>query len=156
MVRRLLRPDDSVLARILRRRLRRRGVPGLVRGPVADQSQLLADFSRVIRGFFDELAAARRADGVVLLAFGEFGRRPAEDGSLGTDHGMAGAMFLAGPKVKAGLVGQTPRLGDLVDGDLKWSIDFRQIYATFLDRWLGLPAEAGFGRRLDHLPLLEA
>jgi hypothetical protein len=120
------------------------------------QSQLLADFSRARRAFFDELAAARRADGVVLLAFSEFGRRPAENGSLGTDHGTAGPVFLAGPKVKAGLVGQTPRLGDLVDGDLKWSIDFRQIYATLLDRWLGLSAEAVLGRRLDRLPLLEA
>jgi uncharacterized protein (DUF1501 family) len=63
---------------------------------------------------------------------------------------------LGGPKAKAGLVGQTPRLGDLVDGDLKWSIDFRQIYDTLLDRWLGLPAETVLGRRFDHLPLLEA
>jgi uncharacterized protein (DUF1501 family) len=93
---------------------------------------------------------------VVLLAFSEFGRRPAENGSLGTDHGTAGPVFLAGPKVKAGLVGQTPRLGDLVDGDLKCPIDFRQIYATLLDRWLGLSAEAVLGRRLDRLPLLEA
>jgi uncharacterized protein (DUF1501 family) len=93
---------------------------------------------------------------VVLLAFSEFGRRPPENGSLGTDHGTAGPVFLAGPKVKAGLVGQTPRLGDLVDGDLKWSIDFRQVSAMLLDRWLGLPAETVLGRRFDHLPLLEA
>ena len=58
--------------------------------------------------------------------------------------------------IKAGLVGLTPRLGDLVDGDLKWSIDFRRIDATLLDRWLGLPAETVLGRRSDHLPLLEA
>ncbi len=63
---------------------------------------------------------------------------------------------LAGPKAKAGLVGQTSRLGDLVDGDLKWSIDFRQIYDTLLDRWLGLPAETVLVRRFDHPPLLEA
>jgi uncharacterized protein (DUF1501 family) len=119
------------------------------------QSQLLGDFSRAIRAFLDDLAAAKRADGVVLLAFSEFGRRPAENGSLGTDHGTAGPVFLAGPKVRAGLVGQTPRLGDLVDGDLRWSIDFRRIYATLLDRWLGLPAETVLGRRFEPLPLLE-
>ena len=119
------------------------------------QSQLLGDFSRAIRAFLDDLAAAKLADRVVLLAFSEFGRRPAENGSLGTDHGTAGPVFLAGPKVRAGLVGQTPRLGELVDGDLKWSIDFRRVYATLLDHWLGLPAEIVLGRRFEDLPLLE-
>ena len=120
------------------------------------QSQLLGDFSRSIRAFLDDLAAARRADGVLLLAFSEFGRRPAENGSLGTDHGTAGPVFLAGPKVKAGLLGQTPRLGDLVDGDLKWSIDFRRVYATLLDHWLRLPAETVLGKRFEPLPIIEA
>jgi uncharacterized protein (DUF1501 family) len=120
------------------------------------QAQLLGDFSRAIRAFLDDLAAAKQADRVVLLAFSEFGRRPTENGSLGTDHGTAGPMFLAGPKVRAGLVGQTPRLGELVDGDLKWSIDFRQVYATLLDQWLGLPAENVLGQRFDNLPLLDA
>jgi uncharacterized protein (DUF1501 family) len=118
-------------------------------------AQLLGDFSRAVCAFLDELAAAKQADRVVLLAFSEFGRRPAENGSLGTDHGTAGPMFLAGPKVKAGLVGQTPRLGDLVDGDLKWSIDFRQVCATLLDQWLRLPAETVLGQRFENLPLLE-
>jgi uncharacterized protein (DUF1501 family) len=120
------------------------------------QFQLLGDFSRAIRAFLDDLAVAKRADGVLLLAFSEFGRRPAENGSLGTDHGTAGPVFLAGPKVRAGLVGQTPRLGELVDGDLKWSIDFRRVYGTILDQWLGLPAEMVLGRRFEPLPLLEA
>ena len=120
------------------------------------QSQLLGDFSRAVRAFLDDLAAAKLADRVVLLAFSEFGRRPAENGSLGTDHGTAGPLFLAGPKVRAGLVGQTPRLGDLVDGDLKWSIDFRRVYATLLDQWLGLPAETVLGQRFENLPILEA
>jgi uncharacterized protein (DUF1501 family) len=119
------------------------------------QAQLLGDFSRAIRAFLDDLAAAKQADRVVLLAFSEFGRRPAENGSLGTDHGTAGPMFLAGPKVRAGLVGQTPRLGELVDGDLKWSIDFRRVYATVLDQWLGLPAETVLGQRFENLRLLE-
>jgi uncharacterized protein (DUF1501 family) len=119
-------------------------------------SQLLGDFSRAIRAFLDDLAAAKEADRVVLLAFSEFGRRPAENGSLGTDHGTAGPMFLAGPKVRAGLVGQTPQLGELVDGDLKWSIDFRQVYATLVENWLGIPAEMVLGQRFENLPHLEA
>jgi uncharacterized protein (DUF1501 family) len=120
------------------------------------QAQLLFDFSRAIRAFLDDLAAARVADRVVLLAFSEFGRRPAENGSLGTDHGTAGPMFLAGPKVRAGFIGETPRLGDLVAGDLKWSIDFRRVYATILDEWLGIPAEPVLAQRFASVPILKA
>ena len=119
------------------------------------QAQLLGDFARSVRAFLDDLAAARLADGVLLLAFSEFGRRPAENGSLGTDHGTAGPVFLAGSKAKAGLIGETPRLGELVDGDLKWSIDFRRVYATLLDRWLGVPAEAVLGQRFEPLSMLQ-
>jgi uncharacterized protein (DUF1501 family) len=118
------------------------------------QAQLLGDFARSIRAFLDDLAAAKLADGVLLMAFSEFGRRPTENGSLGTDHGTAGPVILAGPKLKAGLIGETPRLGDLVDGDLKWSIDFRRVYATLLEAWLGLPAEAVLGQRFAPLPML--
>jgi uncharacterized protein (DUF1501 family) len=118
------------------------------------QARLLGDFAQAIRAFLDDLAATGLADGVLLLAFSEFGRRPAENGSLGTDHGTAGPVFLAGPQARAGLIGDTPRLGDLVDGDLKWSIDFRRVYATLLDRWLGLPAEAVLGQRFEPLPIL--
>ena len=119
------------------------------------QAQLLGDFARSVRAFLDDLAAAKLAEGVLLLAFSEFGRRPTENGSLGTDHGTAGPVFLAGSKVKAGLIGETPRLGELVDGDLKWSIDFRRVYATLLDRWLGLPAEVVLGQRFEPLSMLE-
>src|SRR5262249_29061005 len=105
------------------------------------QAQLLGDFARAIRAFLDALAAAQLADGVVLMAFSEFGRSPAEHGALATDQGTAGPVFLAGPRLSAGLIGATPRLGELVDGDLKCSIDFRRVYATLLDQWLGLPSE---------------
>jgi len=119
------------------------------------QAQLLGDLARSIRALLDDLAAAKLADGVLLMAFSEFGRRPNENGSFGTDHGTAGPVFLAGSKAKAGLIGETPRLGELVDGDLKWSIDFRRVYATLLDRWLGLPAEAVLGQRFELLPMLQ-
>src|SRR5262249_6000793 len=119
------------------------------------QAQLLGDFARSIRTFLDDLAAANLADGVLLMAFSEFGRRPAENGSLGTDHGTAGPVFVAGAPAKAGLIGETPRLGELVDGDLKWSIDFRRVYATLLDRWLELPAEAVLGQRFEPLSMLQ-
>ena len=95
------------------------------------------------------------ADRVVVMVFSEFGRRPDENGSLGTDHGTAGPVFLAGPSVKAGLVGKTPLLGDLQDGDLKWSIDFRSVYATLLNQWLNLPALEILGGQFDPLPVLK-
>ncbi len=123
-------------------------------GQLPVQAQLLGDFARSIRAFLDDLAAAKLADGVLLMAFSEFGRRPTENGSLGTDHGTAGPVILAGSKAKAGLIGETPRLGELVDGDLRWSIDFRRVYATLLDRWLGLPAEAVLGQRFEPLSML--
>jgi len=120
------------------------------------QSRLLREFADAVRAFLDDLAAAKLADSVVLMAFSEFGRRPEENGSLGTDHGTAGPLFLAGPAVNAGVFGQTPLLGALENGDLKWSTDFRSVYATLLDRWLSLPADAILGERFAALPVLKA
>ncbi len=116
------------------------------------QARLLREFAGAVRAFLDDLGAAKLADRVVVMAFSEFGRRPQENGSLGTDHGTAGPVFLAGPSVKAGLVGKTPLLGDLRFGDLAWSIDFRSIYATLLDQWLNLPALEILGGALTRCP----
>ncbi len=120
------------------------------------QSELLGELARGLRAFHDDLAAAGRADDVLTLAFSEFGRRPAENDSLGTDHGTAGPVFLAGRSVRPGLLGATPKLGDLVDGDLRWNIDFRRIYATILDGWLGVPSETVLGQRFEPVPVLKA
>jgi uncharacterized protein (DUF1501 family) len=119
------------------------------------QSRLLREFAGAVRAFLDDLGAVKLADRVVVMVFSEFGRRPDENGSLGTDHGTAGPVFLAGPSVKAGLVGKTPLLGDLQDGDLKWSIDFRSVYATLLNQWLNLPALEILGGQFDPLPVLK-
>ncbi len=119
-------------------------------------ASLLEDLAGSLRAFLDDLAGSRLADRVLVLVISEFGRRVAENGSKGTDHGTAGPVLLAGPSVQPGLVGTYPSLTDLADGDLKMAVDFRRIYATLLDRWLGLPAETVLGRRFDHLPLLEA
>jgi uncharacterized protein (DUF1501 family) len=107
--------------------------------------RLLAELSGAIRAFLDDLKAAGLAERVAVLCFSEFGRRAAENGSYGTDHGTAGPVFLAGGRVKAGLVGTTPSLTDLEGGDLKMGIDFRQVYATVLQDWLGLSARAVLG-----------
>jgi uncharacterized protein (DUF1501 family) len=117
---------------------------------------LLGEFAGALKVFLDDLAAARLADRVAVLCFSEFGRRVAENGSAGTDHGTAGPVFLAGPGVRPGLAGEAPRLLDLEDGDLKVGIDFRRVYATVLEGWLGLRAKDAtdvLGGVFEQLPL---
>jgi len=117
---------------------------------------LLGELAGALRAFLDDLAAAKLADRVAVLCFSEFGRRVQENGSQGTDHGTAGPVFVAGPAVRAGLVGATPKLLDLKDGDLRSGIDFRQVYATILMDWLGLPAKPSLGGNFERLPLFRA
>jgi uncharacterized protein (DUF1501 family) len=118
-------------------------------------ANLLFDLSASLKAFLDDLAAAKLADRVVVLLFSEFGRTVSENGSAGTDHGTAGPVFLAGPAVQGGLVGTTPSLLDLdpKDGDLRRSLDFRQIYASVLEGWLGQPAGEVLGGTFETLPL---
>jgi uncharacterized protein (DUF1501 family) len=117
-------------------------------------AQLLSEFAGALKAFLDDLQAARLHDRVVILAFSEFGRRAAENDSAGTDHGAAGPVFLAGPAVRPGPIGRHPSLTDLDHGDLKMSIDFRQIYATLLDQWIGVSAARVLDADFDHLALL--
>jgi uncharacterized protein (DUF1501 family) len=109
-----------------------------------------------VRAFLDDLKGAGLADRVAVLCFSEFGRRAAENGSYGTDHGTAGPVFLAGGRVKAGLVGATPSLADLEAGDLKMGIDFRRIYATVLQDWLDLSVRAVLAGGFERLPLFRS
>jgi uncharacterized protein (DUF1501 family) len=119
-------------------------------------SDLLGELSNALKAFLDDLAAAKLAERVLVLCFSEFGRRVAENGSHGTDHGTAGPVFLAGPNVKAGLVGEAPKLLDLQDGDLKMGIDFRQVYASVLEDWLGLPSKPSLGADFAKLALFRS
>ena len=114
---------------------------------------LLEELSASLRAFLDDLEASRLADRILVLVFSEFGRRVAENGSVGTDHGTAGPVFLAGPGVRPGLHGAYPSLTDLVDGDLKMTVDFRRVYATVLESWLGLASNEALGGAFEHLPL---
>ena len=89
------------------------------------------------------------------MTFSEFGRRVQENGSRGTDHGAASCLFVAGPSVKGGVVGKHPSLADLDAGDLKFHTDFRRVYATLLDGWLGCDSKAVLGAKWDHVKELE-
>jgi uncharacterized protein (DUF1501 family) len=90
-----------------------------------------------MQAFLDDMAHQGQANRVIVMCFSEFGRRVEENASEGTDHGAAAPMFLAGSRVKTGVIGKHPSLTDLDDGDLKFHTDFRQVYATVLEKWLG-------------------
>lgn len=104
----------------------------------AAHAGLMEQFGGAVKAFCDDLAKRGHLDRTAVMGFSEFGRRVAENASEGTDHGAAGPMFLAGGRVKAGLIGKHPSLTDLDDGDLKHNVDFRQVYATMLEQWLGV------------------
>ena len=87
----------------------------------------------------------------MVLVFSEFGRRVAENGGGGTDHGTAGPCLVLGGGVKGGLYGQYPSLTELDHGDLKFNVDFRTVYATILDRWLGADSREVLGKNFDNL-----
>jgi uncharacterized protein (DUF1501 family) len=118
-------------------------------------TNLLADLANSINGFFQTLQTSGHDGRVRLMTFSEFGRRVAENSSRGTDHGAASCLFVAGPSVKGGVVGNHPSLADLDADDLKFHTDFRRVYATQLDGWLGCDSKAVLGAKWEHLIELE-
>jgi len=115
---------------------------------------LLAELGGSVRAFFDDLGKAGEADRVLMLVFSEFGRRLEENAGAGTDHGTAGPVFVVGPAVRSGLHGPYPNLVDLDDGDPRHAIDFRQVYATVLEKWLSCPATNVLPQAFELLPIL--
>jgi len=100
--------------------------------------RLLTYASDAVSAFLMDLKRIGRADDVAVMVFSEFGRRVPENVSLGTDHGAANLMFVAGTKVKGGHYGQIPSLTKLDEGDnLVYTTDFRRVYATMISGWLG-------------------
>ncbi|MCP4776457.1 MAG: DUF1501 domain-containing protein, partial [Planctomycetaceae bacterium] len=89
----------------------------------------------------------------LLMTFSEFGRRVRENASRGTDHGTAAPLFLAGGRLKAGPLNQHPDLSDLEQGDLKHNIDYRSVYATVLEDWLGVESTEILGQPFKKLNL---
>jgi uncharacterized protein (DUF1501 family) len=118
-----------------------------------DHARLLRGLGRAVDTFLKEMQSSGLDDRVLVLAFSEFGRRAAENGSEGTDHGAAAPVFLAGPAMTAGILGPTPNLGDLEDGDVRTAIDFRRLYATLLDRWLEIPSGDVLQGAFEPLPI---
>jgi uncharacterized protein (DUF1501 family) len=119
-------------------------------------SNQLAQVDRAVRAFVDDVRNTVPNRPVLTLVFSEFGRRVAENGSRGTDHGTAAPMFLFGSGVAAGVHGPYPDLVNLVDDDPVFAIDFRRVYATVLNNWLGLSSKAVLGSQFELLDVLGA
>lgn len=102
------------------------------------QQQLFTDLNNAMESFTKDLKANNRFNDVLTMTFSEFGRRVSQNASNGTDHGTAGNMFFIGGGLKQkGLLNELPNLTDLQDGDLKHKVDFKNVYATVLNKWLG-------------------
>lgn len=114
----------------------------------------LAEGLAVLRAALTEIG---RWDATLIMTYAEFGRRPRENLSNGTDHGSASAHFVMGGRVKGALYGLPPALGRLDgNGNLPFAVDFRDLYATVLERWWGVDASAALRRRFSSLDLVRA
>jgi uncharacterized protein (DUF1501 family) len=111
------------------------------------QQRLFTEMNEAVKAFTRDLKANRRFEDVLLFTFSEFGRRVSQNASGGTDHGAANNMLLAGGGLRRkGLINPLPDLADLQDGDLKHKVDFKNVYATILDRWLHADAAKILGK----------
>lgn len=119
-----------------------------------NHAALLAQFSGAVAAFMDDLSRDGLADRVVLMTMSEFGRTVGENGRRGTGHGAAAPVFLAGGRLKGGLIGSHPDLRDLDNDAPRVRTDFRRVYATMLGPWLGADPEPILGGRFDPLPCL--
>jgi uncharacterized protein (DUF1501 family) len=106
-------------------------------GQRAQQDRLLGYLGDGLLSFYDDLAAHNLDKKVLTMTFSEFGRRVSQNASNGTDHGTAMPLFIVGGGVKGGVYGEHPSLTDLDHGDLKFSTDFRAVYGTVIEKWLG-------------------
>jgi uncharacterized protein (DUF1501 family) len=122
--------------------------------PVHDR--LLLDLDQALNAFMQDLAGHGLGDRVLVMTWSEFGRRVGENGSAGTDHGTAAPMFLLGSAVQGGLYGEAPSLTSLSNGNLKFTTDFRSVYASVLGGYLKAPAAELLGANFETLPLLKA
>ncbi len=113
------------------------------------QDRLLRELAVSVQSFVKDLTAQGNADRVLIMTFSEFGRRVAQNANGGTDHGAAAPLFMIGPKMRAQFVGQFPSLSphDLRNGDLKFTTDFRSVYAGVLENWLRVPSATILGRK---------
>jgi uncharacterized protein (DUF1501 family) len=116
------------------------------------QQRLFNEMNAAVQAFVKDLKANNRFNDVMLFTFSEFGRRVQQNASAGTDHGTANNMFLVSGGLKEkGLLNPLPDLGDLDEGDLRYKVDFKNVYATVLNKWLGANDKNILGKQYDLL-----
>lgn len=121
----------------------------------AQQQRLFKEMNDAVGAFIKDLKMAQRFNDVLFLTFSEFGRRVSQNASGGTDHGTANNMFLiSGGLKQQGLLNAMPDLNDLEEGDLRYKVDFKNVYATVLNKWLGADDEKILGKKYDQLKFL--
>jgi len=124
---------------------------------VGDHAMLLKWFSEAVRLFHQDLTEHGLADDVVMMQWSEFGRRPGENASFGTDHGTAAPIFVIGNPVRGGFYGEQPSLASTeLDpaGNVEFKVDFREVYATVLEKWLGAESKVVLGAQYPNVGFL--
>lgn len=118
----------------------------------AQQKRLFTEMNDAVKAFVKDLKENNRFNDVMLFTFSEFGRRVEQNASGGTDHGTANNMFLiSGGLKQKGVINPLPDLTDLQEGDLKYNVDFKNVYATVLNKWLNADDAAILGKKYDYL-----
>jgi len=121
-------------------------------GQQNQQAKQLKIYADAVGAFINDLKQTGMLNDTLVMTFSEFGRRVEQNASGGTDHGTANNILLFGGQIKKpGIFNNAPDLGDLDNGDLKYQIDFRQVYATLLDKWLGVNNAQVLGRNFKGL-----
>jgi uncharacterized protein (DUF1501 family) len=120
------------------------------------QQRLLQDLGDSMKAFVTDMKAQGNMQRVLVMTFSEFGRRVSENANGGTDHGAAAPMFIVGNRVQAGLLGRYPSLApqDLFEGDVKYNVDFRSVYAGVLEKWLKTKSAPILGKQFTPLPVV--
>lgn len=121
-----------------------------------NHANLMKTLSEGLAAFQKDLESKKLDDQVLTMTFSEFGRRPSENESKGTDHGTAAPLFVMGSMVNGNMHGTAPNLKLKHNEDLTFSTDFRQVYSTVIDRWMGCPAKPILGETFEPLPFLKS
>ena len=118
---------------------------------------LMGYLDQALSAFYADLAGHGMSDRVLIATWSEFGRRPRENASAGTDHGTAAPVFLIGDSVKGGLIGSQPSLGKLdASGNLGYDVDFRSVYQEILETHLGVDPKEVFSQSFEKLSVLKS
>jgi len=119
------------------------------------QQRLFTEMNDAVTAFVKDLKANNRFNDVMLFTFSEFGRRVQQNASGGTDHGTANNMFMiSGGLKQKGVINPLPDLSDLQEGDLKYNVDFKNVYATILNKWLSADDQKILGKRYDYMSFI--